>query len=136
MAAGRREPGTPNRPRQRRCSDAPSRAGSGESRRGISPPRAPRSVREPLGSYGSRCSVVDIQKAPMGKQEWVGTDDPRKPVPCPRCPCSKPLVLVAAPSDQVGVYPLQGAAQGRPIEVAVVVDPALDVWIKHPCQIP
>jgi hypothetical protein len=32
-----------------------------ESRRGVSPPRAPRTVREPLGSYGSRCSSVDIQ---------------------------------------------------------------------------
>ena len=32
----------------------------GESRRGVSPPRAPRSVREPLGSYGSRCSAADI----------------------------------------------------------------------------
>jgi hypothetical protein len=29
-----------------------------ESRGGISPPRAPRHVREPLDSYGSRCSAV------------------------------------------------------------------------------
>src|SRR5262245_20618577 len=29
-----------------------------ESRGGISPPRAPRTVREPLDSYGSRCSAV------------------------------------------------------------------------------
>jgi hypothetical protein len=31
---------------------------NGESRGGISPPRAPRTVREPLDSYGSRCSAV------------------------------------------------------------------------------
>ena len=30
----------------------------GESRGGISPPRAPRTVREPLDSHGSRCSAV------------------------------------------------------------------------------
>src|SRR5262245_38302647 len=29
-----------------------------ESRGGTSPPRAPRTVREPLDSYGSRCSAV------------------------------------------------------------------------------
>ena len=29
-----------------------------ELRGGISPPRAPRHVREPLDSYGSRCSAV------------------------------------------------------------------------------
>jgi hypothetical protein len=29
-----------------------------ESRGGISPPRAPRTVREPLDSYGSRCSAI------------------------------------------------------------------------------
>src|SRR4051794_18982456 len=34
----------------------------GESRRGISPPRAPRTVREPLDSYGSRCSAVGPQR--------------------------------------------------------------------------
>ena len=32
-----------------------------ESRGGISPPRAPRTVREPLNSYGSRCSAVDVK---------------------------------------------------------------------------
>jgi hypothetical protein len=32
--------------------------GIGESRGGISPPRAPRTVREPLDSYGSRCSAI------------------------------------------------------------------------------
>src|ERR1700674_492132 len=62
-------------------------------------------------------------------------DDPSEPHPCPLGPGPEPLVLVAAPADQVGVYPPQGAAESRPIEVAVVVDPALDVRIEHPCQI-
>ena len=39
---------------------SPNRADSrfDESRGGISPPRAPRTVREPLDSYGSRCPAV------------------------------------------------------------------------------
>src|SRR6266478_8408035 len=95
----------------------------GESRRGVSPPRAPRTVREPLGSYGSRCSAADIQQAPMDKESWLGSDDPSKPVPCPRGPRAEPLVLIAAPADQVGVYPPQGLEQYRFVEMAVVVDP-------------
>src|SRR5712675_537584 len=71
----------------------------------------------------------------MGKQGRVGADDPSEPHPCPLGPGPEPLVLVAAPADQVGVYPPQGAAESRPIEVAVVVDPALGVRIEHPCQI-
>jgi hypothetical protein len=31
-----------------------------ESRGGISPPRAPKTVREPLDSHGSRCSAVSM----------------------------------------------------------------------------
>lgn len=34
--------------------------GSGESPGGVSPPGAPRTVREPLGSHGSLCSADDI----------------------------------------------------------------------------
>jgi len=34
-------------------------------------PTPPRTVREPLGSYGSRCSAADIQQAPMDKESWV-----------------------------------------------------------------
>src|SRR6516164_9505471 len=92
-------------------------------------------VREPLGSYGSRCSAADIQQAPMGKESWVGSDDPSKPVPCPRGPRAEPLVLIAAPADQVGVYPPQGLEQCRFVEMAVVVDPTGDVRVEHPRQI-
>src|SRR6267378_3725918 len=64
---------------------------------------------------------------------WRGRPERTTPLP-PRsgtgaaCTC-------CGPADQVGVYPPQGAAESRPIEVAVVVDPALDVRIEHPCQI-
>ena len=34
--------------------------GTVESRGGLSPPRAPRTVHEPLDSHGSRCSAVAI----------------------------------------------------------------------------
>src|SRR5437763_13037179 len=71
----------------------------------------------------------------MGEESWVGADDPVKPVSCPRRLRPEPLVLVAAPANQVGVYSLQISRQSRPVEMAVVVDPALNVRIKHPRQI-
>ena len=42
-----------------------------ESPRGLSPPGAPRSVREPLDSYGSRCSAVSMAGLPVGKERWI-----------------------------------------------------------------
>ena len=39
-----------------------------ESPGGLSPPGAPRSVREPLDSYGSRCSAVSMAELPVGKE--------------------------------------------------------------------
>jgi len=71
----------------------------------------------------------------MSKERWIGADDPSQPVSCPRRLRSEPLVLVAAPADQVGIYPLQVSQQSRPVKVAVVVDPALDVWIVRLGQI-
>jgi hypothetical protein len=50
-------------PGERQAGDAES-----ESRGGVSPPRAPRTVREPLDSYGSQCSALAMQKRPVGKQ--------------------------------------------------------------------
>jgi hypothetical protein len=40
----------------------------GESPEGISPPGAPRTVREPLDSYGSRCSAVPVTEQPVGEE--------------------------------------------------------------------
>jgi len=42
-----------------------------ESPRGLSPLGAPRSVREPLGSYGSRCSAVSMTELPVGEECWI-----------------------------------------------------------------
>src|SRR3954463_8852805 len=39
------------------------------------------------------------------------------------------------PAHQVGVYLPQVSQQKRSVEVAVVVDPALDVRVEHPGQI-
>src|SRR5438128_11092401 len=38
-----------------------------ESRGGISPPRAPKTVREPLDSHGSRCSAVSMTWLPISE---------------------------------------------------------------------
>ena len=42
-----------------------------ESPGGFSPPGAPRSVREPLDSYGSRCSAVSMTELPVGEECWI-----------------------------------------------------------------
>ena len=51
----------------------------GESREGISPPRAPKTVREPLDLHGFRCSASDIHEPPMSKEVWIGTANPSQP---------------------------------------------------------
>src|SRR5438094_6977795 len=48
---------------KRTCRERRDHVGSDqnvESRGGISPPRAPKTVREPLDSHGSRCSAVSM----------------------------------------------------------------------------
>src|ERR1700741_3084740 len=42
-----------------------------ESPGGLSPPGGPRSVREPLDSYGSRCSAVSMTELPVGEECWI-----------------------------------------------------------------
>ena len=46
-----------------------------ESPGGVSPPGAPKTVREPLDSYGSRCSAAAMAYWPMGEELWL---DPPK----------------------------------------------------------
>ena len=88
-----------------------------------------------LASYGSRCSAISMQKAPMRKQVRIGADHPRQPLPCALGPPAQPFELVAGPADQEGIDAMQSPSQCRLVEVAVVVDPALDVRSEHPCQI-
>jgi hypothetical protein len=42
-----------------------------KSPEGLSPPGAPRSVREPVDSYGSRCSAVSMTELPVGEECWI-----------------------------------------------------------------
>src|SRR4051812_9004676 len=49
----------------------------GESRGGVSPPRAPRTVRDTLASYGSRCSAIPMRD---GKRLCLGHRAPPVPV--------------------------------------------------------
>src|SRR5215217_6934102 len=102
---------------------------------GVSPPRAPRTVRDTLASYGSRCSAISMQKAPMRKQVRIGADHPRQPLPCALGPPAQPFELVAGPAEQEGINAMQSPSQCRLVEVAVVVDPALDVRSEHSRQI-
>src|SRR5262249_58733309 len=101
----------------------------GESRGGIAPPRAPRTVREPLDSYGSRCSAVAMTQLPMSEQIWVGTAKPVKPISRSFGFVTQPFELPARPADDIDIDPLEGRAQLRPIELTVVGDPTFDVRI-------
>src|SRR4051794_555883 len=76
-----------------------------------------------------------MQKAPMRKQMRAGADDPRQPLSCTFGPLMQSLELVARPADQEGIDPMQSRGQLRLVEVAVVVDPALDIRSVHPGQI-
>src|SRR6476659_1689519 len=74
-------------------------AGIGESRGGISPPRAPKTVREPLDSHGFRCSASDIHETPMRKEGWLSTANPSQPISRAVGSFAQALVLPARPAD-------------------------------------
>ena len=65
----------------------------------------------------------------MSKELWICTKQLRKPIPRPLGLMTQPFELTARPADDIEIDPLQGRAQLRPIEVAVVVDPALNVRV-------
>src|ERR1700680_2744423 len=90
---------------------------TGESRGGVSPPRAPRTVHEPLDSHGSRCSAADIVELPMGKERWVGTANPYQPFSCSLGPPAQALELPSRPADQVGIDTQQRWSQLLSVEV-------------------
>src|SRR4051812_17800046 len=106
-----------------------------ESPGGLSPPGAPRSVREPLDSHGSRCSAVSMTQLPVGEERWVCAAKPIKPISRALGPTTQPLELAARPADDIEIDPLQGRTQLRPIEVAVVADPASNVRVVRLGQI-
>src|SRR6516164_1136873 len=106
-----------------------------ESPRGLSPLGAPRSVREPLDSYGSRCSAVSMTELPMGEECWIYPAYPVKPVSCTLGLPTQPFELAARPADDIEIDPLQGRTQLRLVEVAVVVDPAANARVVHLGQV-
>src|SRR5260370_30316585 len=71
----------------------------------------------------------------MGKECWIRSAQPIKPVSRALGPMDHPLVFAASPSDDIGIDPFQGRTQLRRIEVAVVVDPAPDARVVHRGQI-
>src|SRR6516164_468094 len=62
---------SPNRAHSGHSASAEATALDVESPGGLSPPGAPRSVREPLDSYGSRCSAVSMAELPVGEECWI-----------------------------------------------------------------
>lgn len=72
---------------------------SGEPARGITPPAAPRTVREPLGSHRSRCSTVSMIQGPMSEEAWPCAAKPLKLVLGTLRPACHPLVFAAGPSN-------------------------------------
>src|ERR1035437_2967649 len=71
----------------------------GESREGLSPPRAPKTVREPLNSHGFRCSAADIEDPPMGKERWSDATNPRQPLFCSPGTTAQTFELPSRPAD-------------------------------------
>src|ERR1700719_4771691 len=69
-----------------------------ESRGGLSPPGAPRSVREPLDSHGSRCSAVSMAQLPMSEERRICAAKPIKPVACSFGFETQPFEFAARPS--------------------------------------
>src|ERR1700741_2049414 len=97
-----------------------------ESPGGISPPGAPRTVREPLDSHGSRCSAFDIHEPPMSEEFRIGEAHARQPIPRTLRPPPQTLEFAPCPANQEDVDTTQGRMELRPVEMAVVVDPATD----------
>ena len=71
----------------------------------------------------------------MSEQSWICAAKPLKPISRPFGFVTQPLVFSARPANDIDIDPLEGRAQLRPIELAVVVDPAFDVRIVHLGQI-
>ena len=98
----------------------------GESCGGGSPPRAPKTAREPLDSHGFRCSTADIEEPPVGNERWFGVTNLSQPLSCSLGLTAQALELPSRPADQVGIDTQQRRSQLLSIEMAEVVDPAFD----------
>ena len=71
----------------------------------------------------------------MGKERWIETANTFEPISRSLGLTAQAFELAARPADDKGIDPLQGRTQPRPVEVAVVVDPASNVGIVLLSQI-
>src|SRR5438034_2541698 len=71
----------------------------------------------------------------MSEERRICAAKPIKPISRPLGLATQPLELAARPADDIEIDPLQGRTQLRPVEVAVVVDPALNVRVVGLSQI-
>ena len=106
-----------------------------ESPRGLSHPGAPRTVREPLDSHGSRCPAVAMAYWPMREEFRIRSAEPIEPVSRTLGLMNHPLEFAARPSNDIDIDPPQGRTQLRRIEVTVVGDPATDGRVVHRGQL-
>ena len=67
----------------------------------------------------------------MGEECGVRPAKPCKPVPCAFGPVDEPLEFAARPANDIEIDPLQGWTQLRPVEVAVIDDPASNDGIVY-----
>src|SRR5438552_13402809 len=65
----------------------------------------------------------------MSEERRICAAKPIKPISRPLGLATQPLELAARPADDIEIDPFQGRTQLRPIEVAVVVDPALNARV-------
>ena len=76
-----------------------------------------------------------MTQLPMSKERRICAAKPIKPVAFSFGLATQPLEFAARPADDIEIDPLQGLTQLRPIEVAVVVDPASNVRVVRLGQI-
>src|ERR1700730_18408543 len=71
----------------------------------------------------------------MSEEHRICAAKPFKPVSRSFGLMTQPLEFATRPADDIDIDPLEGRTQLRSVEVAVVVDPALDVRFAHLSQI-
>ena len=76
-----------------------------------------------------------MTQLPVSEEHWICAAKPIKPNSRALGLATQPLELAARPADDIEIDPLQGLTQLRPIEVAVVVDPASNVRVVRLGQI-
>ena len=93
-------------------------------------------IGDTIGTYNHPDIGAAIIKPFVTEEEhWICAAKPIKPNSRPLGLAMQPLELAARPADDIEIDPLQGLTQLRPIEVAVVVDPASNVRVVRLGQI-